>query len=299
MQRYADLLASDDTSKAYGLALIYYARAHAKQKLKATISFLISICLLQSASIPTQDALDGPLASLLSKERSALVHLARVDPDAANLLSAQLSGYATIRRFYDLRDNISGQLKPLERKRKAGEALIGVTESAADCIRGGLFDPEIESVVPIDSLLALLGEALPLLGQDRRVLNKQQVFALMRVVEDFDTAPGRIRESAVELLQGSLNAYRGAGQQLKKSKSNVSSMSGSGLSGSSWDMVASSAMLQSEGNGKVVEIYRGWDWRKGLDAVAGAQVEGKDVLMLLRVALAQEVARGWAGGVGW
>lgn len=267
--------------------------------MKATISFLISLCLLQSAAIPAQDALDDQLASLLSKERAALVDLARADPDAASLLSAQLSGYATIRQFYDMRDNNSGTLKPLQRKRKASDALIGVTESASDCIRGGLFDPEVESVVPIDGLLALLGEALPLLGQERRVFNKQQVFALMRVVEDFDTAPGRIRESAVELLQGSLNAYRGGATQLKKSRSNLSSMSGSRLSGSSWDMVASSAMLRSQEKGLPVEIDRGWDWRKGLDAVVGAQVDGKEVLMLLRTALAQEVAKGWSGSLRW
>lgn len=179
--------------------------------------------------------------------------------------------------------------------------MVAVIESAADCIRGGLFDPDVESVVPTDTLLAILGEALPLLGQQKRIFSKQQIFALMRVVEDFDTAPGRIRESAVELLQGSLNAYRGAASsQLKKSKSNVSSMSRSGLSGSSWDMVASSGMLRSSETGKAVEIGRGWDWRKGLDAVVDAQVDGKDVLMLVRTALAQEVARGWSGGgFGW
>lgn len=280
---------SDDDNKAYGLALIYYARAHATRKLKDTISFMTSLCLLQSAAIPAHNALDQHLASLLSKERTALVQLARADPDAANLLGAQLSGYATVRQFYDIRDNNEhGGLRPLERKRKAGDALIGAIESAADCIRGGLFDPEIESVVPVDGLLALLGEALPLLGQARPVFGKQQIFALMRVVEDFDTAPGRIRERAVDVLKGCINAYRGSG-------STGSDMGGSGMSGSSWDMVASSAMLQSQD--KV--IHRGWDWRKGLDAAVGSQVDGTEVLMLLRMALAQEVAKGWAGGIGW
>lgn len=285
-QRYADLLLSDDNpNKSYGIALIYYARAHANPKLKDTISFLTSLCLLQSAAVPSREALDPQLASLLSTERTALMQLARVDPDAASSLGAQLSGYATVRQFYNLRDNDkSRDLRPLERKRKAGEALIGVIESAADCIRGGLFDPEIESVVPVDVLLALLGEALPLLGQQRRVFNKEQIFALMRVVEDFDTAPSRIRERAVDTLRGSLNAFRSGG-----------SMSESGLSGSSsWDMVASSAMRQNQDTSE-----RGWDWRKGLDAVVQGEVDGKEMLMLLRTALAQEVAKGWAGGSGW
>lgn len=256
--------------------------------MKDTISLLTTLCVLQSAAIPARDGLDPQLASLLSSERTALVQLARVDPDAATLLGAQLSGYATVRRFYDLRDknsNASGPLRPLERIRKAANALLGAIESAADPIRGGLFDPEIESVVPVDVLLALLGEVLPLLGQQRGVFNKEQIFALMRVVEDFDTAPLRIRERAVDVLKGSLNAYRGGGER----------MDGSGLSGSSsWDMVASLGMLQSQQEA----TKRGWDWRKGLDAVAGSQLDGKEVLVLLRNALAQEVARGWAGGGG-
>lgn len=282
------------------MALIYYARANATRKLKATISFLISLCLLQSAAIPSPDALDDQLASLLSKDRPALVHLAGVDSEAASLLGGQLSGYATIRRFYDLRDNTTGSAKSLERKREAAKALLFIIESAADCIRGGLFDPDVKSVVPTDGLLALLGEALPLLGQDKAIFNKQQVFALMRVVEDFDTGPGRIKEGALELLQGSLNAYRGRSAQLSKSRSNVSDLSGSGLSGaSSWDMLASSAVLKSEAKGAVGEVAHGWDWRKGLDAVTGAQVDSKAVLMLLRMALAQEVARGFSSAAGW
>ena len=208
-----------------------------------------------------------------------------------------------MRKFYDLRDSNSGSSKSLERKREAAKALVALIESASDCIRGGLFDPEVQSVVAIDGLLALLGEALPLLGQEKRTFTKPQVFTLMRVVEDFDTAPGRIRHGAVELVQASMNAYRGSSSSTKlkkgKSKSDVSSMSGSGLSGSSWDMVLSSNMLQSQESEKGGEIARDWDWRKGLDAVAGARVESKEILMLLRVALAQEIARGWSGGIGW
>ena len=299
-QRYADTLAKNNPS-SYGSALIYYARAHATSKLKSTISFLISLCLLQSATVPTSNNLDSQLSSLLNNERTTLVGLANADLSAATLLSGQISGYATVRKFYELRDNRSGPSKSLQRKREAAKALIALIESASDCIRGGLFDSDVQSVVPIDGLLGLLGETLPLLGQEKRIFTKQQVFTLMRVVEDFETAPARIREGAVELVQASMNAYRATSSstQLKKGKSNVSSMSGSGLSGSSWDMVLSSNILQSLEIEEDSGMTRSWDWRKGLDAVVGARVESKEVLMLLRVALGQEVAKGWSGAIGW
>ena len=260
------------------------------------------------------DTLDPRLDSLLSKQRTALVGLSHADPDAAALLSSSLSGYATVRRAYELRDqdgaSSSGakMMKPLERKREAAKALVAVIESAADCIRGGLFDPEIESVVPVDALLALLGETLPLLGQQKRIFSQGQVFTLMRIVEDFATAPGRIREGAEGLVQASLKSYRGDSSAsnsalLKKSRSNLSaaSGSGSGLGCSSWDMLASSAAVVQRGEtekGKMVS--RGWDWRKGLDAVvADRDVRVEEVLLLLRTALAMEVGRGWGGAVHW
>ncbi|KAK4543936.1 hypothetical protein LTR36_004710 [Oleoguttula mirabilis] len=312
-ERYADHLA--ESTQAYGPALIYYARAHATAKLKSTLSLLISLSLLHSASSPARQDLDTQLSSLLSRERTALVNLARSDTEAASLLASHLSGYATIRRFYDLRDqdvapttssNGAALLRPLERKREAAKALIAVTESAADCIRGGLYDPEVESVVPVDGVLALLGEALPLLGQPKRIFTKDQVYNLLRVVEDFATAPSRIRENAESLLQASINAYKDGGkigmsELLKKSRSDLSSKSVR-LGGSSYDMLASSAMLQSQEKkgGKGAEAKRGWDWRKGLDGVGTTvDVGGEDVLMLLRLALAQEVARGLSGQINW
>lgn len=42
------------------------------------------------------------------------------------------------------------------------------------------------------------------------------------------------------------------------------------------------------------EVKRGWDWRTGLKG----NVKGEDVLGLLRIALAREVARGWLDGDG-
>jgi len=48
----------------------------------------------------------------------------------------------------------------MARKRAAANALMVIIASAASSIRGGLYDPEIETVVQVDVLLPLLGEAL-------------------------------------------------------------------------------------------------------------------------------------------
>ena len=71
---------------------------------------------------------------------------------------------------------------------------------------------------------------------------------------------------------------------MKKSKSD--------LSASSYDMMASSYLAQSQEKGKAAaEINRGWDWRKGLDGVGGSSITSKEVLAVLRLALSQEIAK--------
>lgn len=259
---------------------------------------MTSLSLIQSAAVPSFSDLDDQLASLLSKDRPAFVRLARSDPQAATLLSSNFSGYATLRKFYDLRDqdvstsatNTSQPLRPLERKREAARALMAIIESASDCIRGGLFDPDVESAIPADALLVLLGETLPLLSTDQRIFSKADIYTLLRIVEDFSTAPIRIREEAENLFQTSRNAYLGRGfESLKKSKSD--------LSESSYDMMASSYLALSQEQGKAgAPVARGWDWRKGLDGAGGTNVGSEEVLAVLRLALSQEVAKSMSGG---
>ncbi|KAK4899844.1 hypothetical protein LTR49_027581 [Elasticomyces elasticus] len=291
-KRYADTIVESDT-QAYGFALIYYARAHATSKLQSTLALLTSLCLLHSTAVPAQAELDPQLASLLSGNRTVFVTLARIGTDAATLLASHLSGYATLRRYQELRDqDVDGH--PLERARGTANTLIAVLESAADCIRGGLYDPEIESVVPVDGVLALLGEVLPLLGQKKRVFTEEQVIALLRIVEDLATVPLRI------LLQATLTAHRDGAtsasrsQLLSKSRSDLSESPAGGLGGSSYDMLASSVMVVSEEKNDlgVATTASGWDWREGLDKRGGSEVGQKEVLMLVRVAL----VRRWREG---
>ncbi|CAK3764789.1 Hypothetical predicted protein [Lecanosticta acicola] len=302
-ERFADSLG--ERHESYGAALIYYARAQATAKLKDTVVFLTGLCLVHSVAMPVRQLLDAKLESLLSKDRQALKDLASSDAQAASTLSSHLSGFATLRKFYDLRDQdvylaqgltMHHPLKPLERRRQAASALFAVITSAADCIAGGLYDPEVESVVSPEGILALFGEALPLLGHDERIFTQDQVFALLAVVEDFINSPSRISENADSLLKASLNAYNDS----TSTASGILKKSASSMSESSWDMMASrSLIIQSEGLGKNARIERAWDWRQGLLGMGGADADSNTVLNLIRAALIREVAAGWGGRLNW
>lgn len=118
-------------------------------------------------AIPPLSDLDENLHALLFTPGHSVGQLALMDPKAAEMLHTYLTGYATLRKFYDLRDeeiNLEvGQklaARPNARKAAAATALLAVINSAADNIQGGLFDANRGSVVQVDGLLSLLGEAL-------------------------------------------------------------------------------------------------------------------------------------------
>jgi hypothetical protein len=162
-------------SENYGLVLVCYARAHSRRKVKSVVDLLISYSLVQSRAYPAFGDLDADLRSLTADPKAYLSGLAGVDEEAAGLLQFYFSGYATLRRFYEIRDEAvalkDGQrphFKPLARRRAAAQALVAVIGSAADSIYGGLYDPERDSAVQVDGLLALLAEALAFV--DRKLL---------------------------------------------------------------------------------------------------------------------------------
>ena len=133
-------------------------------------------------SYPPISELDDRLKLLITSPKQTLTRLSRTDLEAAQLLSTYLSGYATIRKFYDLRDEEvdakPGQkpsLRSMARKRAAASALMVIISSAASSIRGGLYDPSIETVVQVDGLLALLGEALVF-------VNRKSLFWILSLV---------------------------------------------------------------------------------------------------------------------
>jgi len=164
-QRHADYLS--ETTLEYGDALYYYARAHNVEKIRDVANMLISLCVVQSAAYPPLSALDETMRALLTRPMQTLARLDRLDSDAAGFLSTCMSGYATIRKIYDLRDRglVPGSedgehLGRIAQRRAAASALVTAITSASDSIHGGLYDSTVESVVPVDVLLTLLGEAL-------------------------------------------------------------------------------------------------------------------------------------------
>lgn len=161
-QRYGDL--TTERTQEYGLTLVCYARAHSRQKVKSVVELLTSYSLVHSQAYPASADLDNQLRALVREPKTCLSAIAASDEEAASLLQFYFSGYATLRRFYETRDEaVNGQrprYKPLARRRAAAQALVAVIGSAADSVYGGLYDPDRDSAVQVDGLLALLGESL-------------------------------------------------------------------------------------------------------------------------------------------
>ena len=267
---------------------------------------LVAHCLIKSTAYPPLDELDESLNSLITSPKQTLTKLASLDSEAASLLSNHLSGYATIRKYYDLRDEEvllkPGEKpahRPMARKRAAANALMVIIASAASSIRGGLYDPEIETVVQVDVLLPLLGEALIFVNQPKRTLTLRHLYDLLAAIEDLDTAPSMIRTQCEEVLATTLLSAHdpNASQQLSKSTSNLTTASsqysliGSIDFGSTDGQSAEGSTVFVKG-GHVDDSKRGWDWRKGFPK--GAKSE--DIIAVLRLGVAREIGRAFAEG---
>ncbi|KAH7138550.1 hypothetical protein B0J11DRAFT_18939 [Dendryphion nanum] len=311
--KYADHLRSN--TQNYGDTLLYYARAHSATRIQEVLRVLVAHCLVKSIAYPTVDEIDPSLATLITSPKQTLTKFASTDPEGAQLLSNYLSGYATIRKFYEVRDEEAliktGEKpahRPLARKRIAASALLVIISSAASSIRGGLYDPEIETVVQVDVLLCLLGEALVFLNQPKRTLTLRHLYSLLAAVEDLDTAPSMIRAQCEEVLTTTLAAAHGDAPKipsptamLQKSTSNLTTASsqysliGSTEFGSVGDRSTESSAVLVRGSGPEREkdtFKRGWDWRKGFEKDAS----GVEVIRVLRLAIARELAAAFADG---
>lgn len=309
-EKFAEHLRAN--TKNYGDTLLYYARAHDAQKIQEVLRVLVAHCLIKSAAYPPQDELDDALNSLVTSPKQTLTQLASLDSEAAAILSNNFSGYATIRTFYDLRDeeiNLKSGDKPahrpMARRRVAANALMVVIASAASSIRGGLYDPEIETVVQVDVLLPLLGEALIFVNQPKRTLNLRHLYDLLSAVEDIDTAPSMIRTQCEEVLSTTLIAAHDPSSQqlpnphhlLQKSTSNMTTAS------SQYSLIGSTEFGSADGQstdgsavlvrgGQVDESKRGWDWRKGF----GKNATGSDIIRVIRLGISREISRAYAEG---
>jgi hypothetical protein len=241
------------------------------------------------------------LRRLISHPKDALSEISSMDLEAAELLHRMLSGYATLRRFYALRDEevqlVKGERSKMgaaARKREAATALLAVIMSSDDNIRGGLYDEERGAVVSVDFLLALLGEAMVFVNKPGSSLTAPQIDVLLKALEDVETVNTRVRSACSEFLQtvvASGQGLKGSSptDMLRKSTSNTSGTSSFSMVGSS---MLASQLKQSMGSSGVLvkgNVKRGWDWRQGISAGTSAE----DVLRILRLGLVKDLAKAW------
>ncbi|KAK4122401.1 hypothetical protein N657DRAFT_621804 [Parathielavia appendiculata] len=305
-ETYGDILARN--SHRYGEAMWYYALAHRPNKVRAVMNLLISYSLIQSTAFPPANDLDDYLHKLLTDRKKTLEQCANQDMEAAELLGKMLSGYASLRQFYDIRDNEDAlpNATPLARRQQAVTALISVIASSDDNIRGGLFDQTRDGIVSEDFLLALLGEALVFVSDPDNtnvhhgqpaggmpVITLDQVDVMLKAIEDLQAVGSRVYKACDEFLQlvlasapGGLKGSTPADLLRKTSGGTPGSVM---LAGSS--LVASQLQRSLSGAGALgkVAVKRGWDWRT--EVAAGTK--GEDVMRRLRLGLAKDLAGLW------
>ncbi|KAI9710029.1 MAG: hypothetical protein M1828_002332 [Chrysothrix sp. TS-e1954] len=337
--RFADYNAARSPPK-YGLALIYYARANNPAKMRDLLDILTITSLTLSTAHPPPNDTDIYLDSLLSGPKSLERSLSGVSTSSSLALKSHIAGYATVRRFFSLRNPCTDQTAMVQ-KRQAADPLFTLIQSSSDALHGGLYDPSLRTAVPVACLLVLLAETLPFFDPSAAVgaedgtmpvLRQHHLFALLKAVEDLDAASERVWDANREVFESALDVFyseQGKTEEtarvLRKSVSNSLSeshfsmiASGSGLmsseertmNGTGTDESGSGVLVKehsnsnesrgpsqnlsrsrsrNEGNRQNAEVDRAWDWRAGF----AHDADGRDVLRILRVQIAREVARVW------
>ncbi|KAJ5681460.1 uncharacterized protein N7477_001400 [Penicillium maclennaniae] len=309
-ERFGDSNAAK--SDSFGLALICYARAHNRRKVKSVVDLLISYSLVHSRAYPATADLDANLRSLIKDPKACLTSIASIDEDAAAILQFYLSGYATLRRYYEIRDEAldleEGQqprFKPLARRRAAAKALTAVVSSAADNIYGGLFDPSRDSAVQVDGLLALLGETLIFVNR-KTYLHPHCLPTIHDSLRNrgFRNSDPPVFAQCEECFRSTLLGYNHLPEGAALSPNTILKKSISNLSASTFSLIGnellsgptsagSSGVLVPRPGDKDSGRARGWDWRAGLPE----STRGEDVLRMLRLGLAKGLSFGSLGAV--
>ncbi|GMG13044.1 unnamed protein product [Aspergillus oryzae var. brunneus] len=260
----------------------------------SVVDLLISYSLVQSRAYPAPANLDEQLHSLIREPKACLSAVAGVDEEAAGILQFYFSGYATLRRYYETRDEAIGlkegqrpRFKPLARRRAAAQALVAVIKSTP-------------------------------------TLSVSQQSAILSAIEDLETVTPRVYAQCEECFRSTLIEYHSSKRAgadsasndafvlppspralLKKSVSSLTTSStfsfigsdmiesarnrsGSGSAGSSGVLVP-----RSGDDARSAYHERGWDWRAGLPEDA----KGEDILRMLRLGLAKGLSFGALGSV--
>ncbi|CCT68462.1 uncharacterized protein FFB20_12956 [Fusarium fujikuroi] len=288
-ETFAEILSKE--SHRYGEALWYYALSHRSDRVREVLNLLMCYSLVQSTVYPSEKDLDQDLKDLLRKRTETLEKRAKQDLEAAQLLGRMLSGYATLRKFYELRDaeDLENILptKALKLKKQAASALVAVISSSDDNIRGGLYDETRDAVVSEDFLLALLGEATVFIKQSPAIVTLPQIDVLLKAIEDLQTVGDRVYSACDDffnLVLASAQGLKGSTPQDLMAKSTASL-------GGSFMMTGSSVLVNHlhKSISAGTKVNRGWDWRKGWLATS----KGEDVLRKLRLGLAKDLATLW------
>lgn len=270
------------------------------------MNLLMSYSLIQSTAFPPANELDDYLYKLLNDRNSTLENLAVQDMEGAELLGKMLSGYASLRQFYDIRDNESSlpNATPHARRQQAATALISVIASSDDNIRGGLFDQTRDGIVSEDFLLALLGEALVFVTNPENtnihhgrsaepVISLDQIDIILKAIEDLQAVGNRVYTACEEFLQVVLASAPGLKGSTPADLLKTSIRGGSMMMAGN-SLVASQLQRSlSGGSGALgkVNAKRGWDWRSEMSA----RTNGEDVMRWLRLGLAKDLASLWLG----
>lgn len=330
-QKHGDRVLNSTGDCDYGLAMICYARARARRKVKDVANMLIAHSLAQSRAYPPEEKLSGQLRSLIKDPKKTLSSVAETDGEAARILQFYASGYATLRRYYEIRDGTATEkdgrplkLKPLAKKRAAADALVAVIRSSADCIYGGLYDNERDSAVLVDALLALLGEALvfvdgmfvffsrepggcyQLTGLGSSSLPLSHQATILAAIEDLETVTPRVFAACAEFLEKTLIEYRNEKQPSSRKptqtqppsfptlKRNASSTLTTSTA-SSFSFIGSEVLQPAvaDTDSGTAMTSRGWDWRDAL-ATAPEDKEASEIAREMLRVLRLRLARGMA-----
>ncbi|GFP56184.1 putative aconitate hydratase, mitochondrial [Trichoderma asperellum] len=278
-ETFAEILSKE--SHRYGEALWYFALSHRTDRVREVLNLLMSYSLVQSTVYPAEKDLDEDLKGLLRNRSETLEEKAKIDLEAAQLLGRMLSGYATLRKFYEIRDEIGkieevSPSRALAMKKQAAFALVAVVSSSGDNIRGGLYDETRDAVVSEDFLLALLGETTVFINQSPSVISLEQLDILLKAIEDIQAVGTRVYSTCEEFF----NLVLASAQGLKGSTPADLMKSTSSLSDSTYMMSGSSLLashMQKSIMGGGGKVNRGWDWRKGWLA----NTKGEDVIRKL------------------
>lgn len=271
--------------------LWYYALAHRPGKVRDVLNGLMSISLAESTTYPPESELDERLRGLLKERALVLERFGKQDLEAADLLGKMLSGYATLRRFYEIRDGDGkSTTRSLARRQQAVTALTFVIASADDNIRGGLYDDTRDAVVSEDFILALLGEASVFVNQSPTVVTLDQIDVLLKAVEDIQTVGSRVYDAADAFFQIVQSSGHGKGS----TPADLMKRSTASLSGSY--VMTGSSMMASQLHKSIREsgvlkgpIKRAWDWRTSVHATSSSA----DVLKKIRLGLTKDLANLW------